>query len=269
MLIEIENTSSPGASFTANTNSVLLKIYEWIIDNNGATIPFVDFRRRLEKEKGVNDNNNRNIFPLLKNGGLVSYEPGSNIQVDYFYTKRGLAYVKTLESVEMIKGSDYTDIQKEKSISRLEGIQKAIICDTLGIIITQPGVSYAQPLQDLIRFLIKYNRVDKTEYAYLIYARQNNEISQALKSMNNNISAYRSGNLTIEVDVKVSNDIETREKTKAKKRKEGLAFLTSYAYFTSLLQQAGLIEKDGTYYCVVEKNRKQLELLGGLNNEEF
>ena len=67
MIIEIENTSSPGASFTSNTNSVLLKTYEWICEHKGISIPFKEFRMRLQSEKGINDNNNRNIYPLLKN----------------------------------------------------------------------------------------------------------------------------------------------------------------------------------------------------------
>ena len=115
MVIEIENTSSPGASFTKNTNSVLLKTYEWICEHRGLSLPFREFRMRLQSEKGVNDNNNRNIYPLLKNGGLANYEKGSDLKVDSFYTNTGLAYVKTLESVEVIEVEDYTKEQKEKA----------------------------------------------------------------------------------------------------------------------------------------------------------
>lgn len=51
MEIIIENCSSPGAHFSKNTNEVLLKIYQWISENNKPILPFIDFRRRLEVEK--------------------------------------------------------------------------------------------------------------------------------------------------------------------------------------------------------------------------
>ena len=73
----IENCSSPGAQFSRSTNQVMLKIAEWINQNNEPDLMFIDFRRRLEKEAKINDNNARNIYPLLKNGGLVEYQSGS------------------------------------------------------------------------------------------------------------------------------------------------------------------------------------------------
>ena len=264
MIIEIENTSSPGASFTPNTNSVLLKIYEWINENKGETLPFVTFRRRLEREKGVNDNNNRNIFPLLKNCEMVNYEPGRDLQVDFFYTKRGLAYVKTLESIEMVKAGNFTETQKTISINKFEKIKRALIYEALLVVIKKPDVNYTEPFSDLIRFLIKYNKISKQEYAYMLYVRQNMDIMQTLNTIEDNIASYRNGDLTFETVVKVSNDLELREKIKSKKRKEGLSYLTSYGYFTSLLQQAGLITKDGNYQLIVNDKRNLLEQLGGI-----
>ena len=73
--------------------------------------------------------------------------------------------------------------------------------------------------------------------------------------------------MEIDVHVKVRNDIEIREKTNMDKRKEGLTFLTSYGYFVSLLQQAGLIRKDDKYYIVNEEKRTVLEELGGICHE--
>ena len=263
MIIEIENTSSPGASFTSNTNSVLLKTYEWICDHKGISIPFKEFRMKLQSEKGINDNNNRNIYPLLKNGGLVNYEKGGNIQVDYFYTNTGLAYVKTLETISLIKTEEYTKQQIAETVKRFEIIQQEIIFGALKKIVNQPDVNYVEPFQDLIRFLLKFGKISKIEFAYLVYVKQQ-EIRETLNTMHSHINMYRSGDLEIEVHVKVRNDIELREKTKADKRKEGLSFLTSYGYFTSLLLQAGLIKKSDKYYEVVEEKRVLLEQLGGV-----
>ena len=264
MIIEIENTSSPGASFTSNTNSVLLKTYEWICEHKGISIPFKEFRMKLESEKGINDNNNRNIYPLLKNGGLVNYEKGGDIQVDYFYTNTGMAYVKTLETMSLIETEGFTKQQVAESVKRFEMIQQEIIFGALKKIINQPDLNYVEPFQDLIKFLLNFGKVSKIEFAYLLYVKQQYEIGEALNAMHPKVDMYRCGDLEIEVHVKVRNDIDLREKTKTDKRKEGLSFLTSYGYFTSLLLQAGLIKKSDKYYEVIEEKRALLEQLGGV-----
>lgn len=267
MIIEISNNSSPGASFTKNTNNVILKTYEWICENKGMSLPFSDFRMKLQSDKGINDNNNRNIFPLLKNGELVSYEPNNDIFVNDFFTKEGLAYAKVLELSKKIKEADYSEEQKKEAQDKIINIKQEIIYDSLVRIVRKPEVNYAEPIKDFVKFVLKYEKISKVEYAYLIYEQKTKNIEESLKDMEQNIQRYREGLLEFEVDVEVRNDIEIREKTKSKKRKEGLSFLTSYAYFVGLLQQAGLLEKQGNYYCIVEERRNRMELLGGNNNE--
>lgn len=264
MIIEIENTSSPGASFTSNTNSVLLKTYEWIREHKGLSLPFKEFRMKLQSEKGINDNNNRNIYPLLKNGGLVNYEKGGDVRVDYFYTNTGLAYVKTLETVSLIETEGYTKQQIAETVKRFELIQQEIIFGALKKIVNQPNVNYVEPFQDMVSFLLEFGKISKVEFAYLLYVKQQYEIREALNAMHSQVDLYRCGDLEIEVQVKVRNDIDLREKTNSDKRKEGLSFLTSYGYFTSLLLQAGLIKKSGKYYVIVEEKRAFLEQLGGV-----
>lgn len=264
MIIEIENTSSPGASFTNNTNVVLLKTYEWICEHKGISLPFKEFRMKLQSEKGINDNNNRNIYPLLKNGGLVSYEKGTDIKVDYFYTNTGLAYVKTLETVNMIENEGYSTQQVIEATKKFEVIQQEIIYGALKKIVNQSDLNYVEPFQNMIHFLLEFGKISKVEFAYLLYIKQQQELREALNIMQPQINMYRCGDLEIEVYVKVRNDIELREKTNSNKRKEGLSFLTSYGYFTSLLLQAGLIKKSDKYYEVIEEKRGLLEKLGGV-----
>ena len=128
----------------------------------------------------------------------------------------------------------------------------------------QPDVNYVEPFQDMIGFLLKYGKISKIEFAYLLYVKQQYDIKEALNTMHSQVDLYRYGDLEIEVHVKVRNDIDLREKTKSDKRKEGLSFLTSYGYFTSLLLQAGLIKKLDKYYEVIEEKRNFLEQLGGV-----
>lgn len=265
MEILIENTSSPGASFTPNTNAVLLKTYQWICEHQGISLPFKEFRMRLQADKKVNDNNNRNIYPLLKNGNLVNYEKGGEIQVDYFFTNTGLAYVKTLETIDMIENENYSRHQVEGALERFELIKQEIITNALYQVMEHKDVNYVEPFQEMICFILKFNAISKLEYAIYLYMRKMEKTDEELNDV---ICGYRVGDIDIEVKVNVRNDLELREKTKSDKRKEGLSYLTSYGYFTSLLLQAGLIVKrDKNYFNIVEEKRQILEKLGGKINE--
>ena len=153
MEILIENTSSPGASFTPNTNAVLLKTYQWICEHQGISLPFKEFRMRLQADKKVNDNNNRNIYPLLKNGNLVNYEKGGEVQVDYFFTNTGLAYVKTLETIDMIENENYSRHQVEGALERFELIKQEIITNALYQVMEHKDVNYIEPLKEMICFI--------------------------------------------------------------------------------------------------------------------
>ena len=132
MRIDIENTSSPGASFTDNTNDVLLKISDWIAEHESAILPFKEFRMTLQREKGINDNNSRNIYPLLKNGGLIQYENRGELAVKNFFTKTGRAYVTALDTKRLIKNSDqYSSEQNRNALSKFDIIVSEIIISNL------------------------------------------------------------------------------------------------------------------------------------------
>lgn len=258
MQIDIKNPSSPGAHFSDNTNSVLLKIHAWIKEHKGLQISFREFRTRLENDMNVNDNNNRNIFPLLKNGGLVQYEKGGDILVDNFYTNTGLAYVKTLELLNLLKqDTKYTRDQVIAVENKFNEILQEIIYGTLLKIVNTSGLNYVEPLQDMIHFLLKFDKINKEEYAYLLFERQQSDIQTSLNIIADNILKYRAGEIKIKTSVTVRNDIDIQQKTNATHRQEGLGCLTSYTYFVGLLYQAGLIVKDGQYY-VTKSNKIDL-----------
>lgn len=265
MIIEIENTSSPGASFTKNTNMVLLKTYEWIYEHKGTSLPFREFRMALQKDKNVNDNNNRNIYPLLKNGGLVNYEKNADLYVDHFFTNNGLAYVETLKTTKLLEESKENYSQtKISAINReLKAIQEEIITDALQKIVKKTDVNYVEPLQNLIKYLICYKKISKIEYAYLLYMLKQYSIDEALVKMKPTVDSYRAGSMDFVVHVKVRNDLDIKEKTNSDNRKESISFLTSFGYFSSLLSQAGLVTSNEKYIEVTEKRIDKLQLIGG------
>lgn len=267
MKFQINNPSSPGASFTPNTNSVLLKTYEWITEHEGLVIPFREFRMKLQTDKGVNDNNNRNIYPLLKNGGLVSYERGGSILVDNFFTRTGLAYVKALQAKSLLNNQSYTKEKIKQASKKFDDILSEIIYGALLEIVKHTDVNYIEAFQDLVCFLCKFDKISKEEFALLIYSRTSKSINDSLSAIEDYVRQHRAGNLDFEISVQVRNDIDLREQTMQSKRQENLSFLTSYGYFIGLLQQAGLIQKSEKYHQVVESQRSRLIALGGQTNE--
>lgn len=260
MRIDIENTSSPGASFTDNTNDVLLKISDWIAEHESAILPFKEFRMTLQREKGINDNNSRNIYPLLKNGGLIQYENRGELAVKNFFTKTGRAYVTALDTKRLIKNSDqYSSEQKRNALSKFDIIISEIIRSSISKLLKNEDLNYVEPLKWFIAYLLRYKKINKTEFAYFLFEKKTNSVKQALENAEQNILDYRDGTLDFDVNISVRNDIDLREKTQSDKRKEGLSFLTSYTYFSSLLQQADIVVKKEGYFVLKEERRSELE----------
>lgn len=261
MQININNCSSPGASFTDNTNKVILSCYEWVTEHHGEIKPFIDFRREVSRAKGFNDNNARNIYPLLQNVGFVSYERGANLEYDRFFTSSGEAYAKTIATEYLILNSEYGEYEKNQSIKKLHQVRRLLIYQGLVRLLSKES-NYKNEMQKFLKFILEFNKINKTEFAYLLYALSK---SFTLNEIKVAIDSYRNGEEPINVVVSVRNDIEVREKTGNNERKEGLSFLTSYSYFCGLFEQAGLITKlDSDYYTVAdgaaEKISKLLEV---------
>lgn len=262
MRIEIENTSSPGTSFTENTNEVLLKTSDWIQSHAESVLPFKEFRMTLQREKGINDNNLRNIYPLLKNSGLIQYENRGSLAVKHFFTKTGQAYVTALDTKRLLRADGpFSDAQKQKATQKLDRIIAEIIRDALAKLFSNQELNYIEPFKGFISYLLTYEKINKVEFAYFLFERKSASIADALKNMQPNVAAYRAGTLTFDVNVSVLNDIKLREKTNSDKRKEGLSFLTSYTYFSSLLLQANLIVKQDGYFVLNPECRDELEKL--------
>lgn len=255
MEIIIENCSSPGAHFSANTNQVLLKIYQWIKKNSEPNLPFIEFRKRLESEEKINDNNARNIYPLLKNGGLVEYQAGGELESKTFFTKRGLAYLKALETKELIEQSDYSKQQKVEASAQVDEILASIVCDTVELLLENKDLNYSQSLQWYLMFLSKFRKINKQEFALMVFIMTQNE-EHWEEEISPLITQYRNKDIEIEVKVRVRNDKKIQESTGETTRLEDITFFTAYSFYSSLIDQAGLTRKVKDYHCVADDGTK-------------
>lgn len=265
MIVTVTNPSSPGASFTKNTNEVILLVDEWIRENRGSIVPFVDFRKALQREKGVNDNNNRNIFPLLKNSGLIYYEKGEYIAVDDFFTQNGEAYVNALKIIKAISSNNLYN-EKQKSIVMREAfnIIHELVYESISNILSNRDINYRNNFYDVICFLLRFGKISKHEFALLLNTGNSRNIDDRLDEIEELIEKYRNGLLDISVKVNVRNDISLRQQTNRDNRDEGIGFLTSYGYYLSLLQQADLVVQNNKYYEVNDSKYSKMSDLGGI-----
>jgi hypothetical protein len=259
MKIVVKNCSSPGASFTDNTNYVILSCYEWVLDYPDEVKPFVNFRKEVSKAKKFNDNNARNIFPLLKNCGFVNYEKGASIQYKYFFTKVGLAYCKALEAIENISNDEtYSENQRQLAINKLKSINEKIIYNGIIKLLKIPDSNYHEAFLTFIRCFLEFGKMNKYEFAYMLHEMEVKS-TDVITSMRDNILAYRNGELDFEVEVDVRNDNDIRVKSNQDRRQEGIGFLTAFSFFTALLTQSGLILKQKDYHELQENKRNEME----------
>ena len=259
MKICIENCSSPGASFTNNTNEVVEHIYDWIIEKNYPKLMFIDFRKNLQRDKKINDNNARNIYPLLKKCGFIVYEKSEELDTSSFFTNYGLAYIKLIKTKKLVETNKNDFNNWLKVIEKLnESIQDLVYIGLDNLLKAESN--YSLYLKSVIKYICLYGKINKYEYAYLLYFLKDKDSD--LKDMNDIVQDYRNGNITFDISVTVRNDIQIREKTNTEKRDEGLGFLTSYSFFSSLLSQSGVVVKTKEYFVMnPEKKEKLLKLL--------
>ena len=166
MEITIENCPSPGAQFSENTNNVLKSIYHWILDNNFPELEFIEFRRKLEGI-GINDNNARNIYPLMKNTGFIDYVSRGILDTSKFFTPKGNAYILILETLLFIESENHNN-KYELAILLLKNILEELIYDGVEKIINSE-INYKEGLRWFLMFLLEYEKINKNEFAYMVY----------------------------------------------------------------------------------------------------
>ena len=258
MEIIIENCSSAGASFTEHTNKTLLLCNELIVGNENKVAPFITFRRQLETEKNVNDNNARNIYPLLRYCGFINYEKSSDLCYSNFFTNLGEAYVKILESISILDNSDGPLSPDEKAAKEnLVSFQQNLIVEGIKNLLKNDDCNYKKELIACANSIYNFNGIDKNEFAYLLFEFKKSDTNYIM-NMRENIQKYRDGKLHFDVKINIRND----DKNSTNERKlEDISYLTSYNYFISLFVQAGFLEKSKNRYDIILSKKNVLKEL--------
>lgn len=253
MHIEINNCSSPGAHFSDNTNEVLLKLDDWITEHNEPCLKFIEFRKKTSKDKKFNDNNARNIYPLLKNCGFITYQKGDDIDTKTFFTNRGKAYIKALETKKMISESNYSQSKKNIVNQKIDNILEDLIFEAVVKLIDNAELNYTESLKWFLMYLIEFDKIDKNEFAYMVFIMQNNVGTKNWKTQIKEIvTSYRKGEIEINVKVRVRNDDKIKIKSGQSTRVEGISYFTAFSFYSGLVQQAGIIRKENRYFNLID-----------------
>lgn len=247
MDIEVFNPPSAGASFTEHTNYSYLMYYNEFMKIPEKEWNFNELRQHMEKKYNINNSNSRNMFALLKDCQFVQYEKGYKVSLKSFFTRYGLAYAKVLESLNLLEG-DLSDKNKKAAYLKFIEIKEGLICHGVQTILLGQDSSFGSILKYTLDFLINYRKIDKIEYALIIYytSRGKSVNSPELKEM---IEKYRNKKVDINVKVNTRND---NPNIKGERILQEIGALTSYTYICGFLQQAGLIEKNKTSFVLLD-----------------
>lgn len=251
MKIEIFNPNNPGAKFTSHTEKTLFIYYQELEKHKGELFSFSDFRKQMQINYYINNSNSRNIFAFCKKCGLLNYETGRKIMFENFFTDLGKAYIKVIESIEILEKEQNKSKDELESLDSFYALRQNIIFECLKKLLEQKECEYVKILYLLLKYLLKNNFIDKTEYALLLFY-----INKDEKEFESILKKYRQKKIQIDVLVNVRND---DPKIKTERINKDLGFLTSWSYLVGMLKESGLIEKKSQYYVLRKDKRILLE----------
>lgn len=241
MDITVSSPGSPGTSFTDNVKDKIVIIFDVLASHPENFSSVRDLGTELEQH-GINWNYARNILPFLQNCGIVDYQDVSEIVNTKFFTNIGYAYVDILKTIKIVKGEPES-VEREEILSRLEKIQEEIYFQCLVIMMKNKDCNYSNDFFDVLYFVKKYGSIDSTEYYLIQYEREKGS-QNYLDEMEDTVSQYRDGSLTINV------------KSKTKKDDSGAAkSVNSFPYVQGNFIKAGVFYKgdDSRYYISDER----------------
>lgn len=240
MDITISSPGSPGTSYTDNVKQMVVRFYDELEKNdNFDSLP--DFKTHLQG-CGYSNDYVRNILPFLQFCGIVQYGDMEVFENEKIFTNIGHAYIDCLKSIEIAKQEQESENQKA-IIAVLEEIEKTIFFQCIVIMMKSSTCNYAIDYFDALRFVLKYDYIDITEYSLLIYERSQG-MNNYIESMNSIVQDYRNGNIEIKI--------------KSETRKEN-GKVNTFSYLNSILARAGVLYKDGKKYYIVESRRAEIE----------
>lgn len=257
MDIVVRNTPSPGASFTKNTRRSIIAYYEYCQEHISTSLSFADFRKNVSSEKKTNANNDRNIFPFIKNLGFVSYGVGGVFSCSQLFTKSGIGLVKCFmleQNLEQNK-EDYPEDKYLAAKKSLDAAIEELVFNGMWHAMKSNNntMTYRDVLTLTIEYLLKFNNYDKPEFCYMLYCSQKGITDT--KEILDTVTSYRNG----DIEIHVQSDAYDKKSGDANNRLLGdIGRITCCGYISGLLEASGLVKKikNGRYELRADNKEK-------------
>lgn len=234
--IIVKNAHSPGAKLSDSNNQSILFYYEEVMSSPEKRIAFIEFKKHIAQKYNTSEGNDRTIYPFLRELGFVQYD--DDIVYGSFFTTLGMMYVKLIQAAMRIHNCSYIPSkQKDILLEHLTKMISYVVYRGVWVMLAERNTAnYRSTLLSMIRYLLRYDTIDKNEFAYMLSCESNPEISQ--DSIKDNILKYRNGQLQIHfmTDVK-----EKRGGFSERTQKKGS--FSCYSYLINLLNQSGIVYK--------------------------
>ena len=261
--IIVHNPPSSGANLSENTEKSILCYAAFVEANINSIKPFSEFRKEVSAQTGTNIKNDRTIYPMFKYLGLISYDKLEELNYSHFFTPTGIAYVKFLRLKWQMQNA-YNNNPNDKnlyiSIKKVERLINEVIFHGLQHLFQSYDnntVSYRGWLIILIKFLLKFNSINKDEFAYLVYFCEQKK--QDVHELEEVIKEYRRGK------IKFSIIVDAYDKTKGAtvRKRAKITNLTAFGYQMSLLAGAGIVseKEDRRFYLNEDSRQKTISIV--------
>ncbi len=226
MDIIINNCSSAGASFSDGINNTFVQLYNFVCEEPNKCENIKDLRKSYYEKFNLSSYA-RNMFTLVRECGFIRYENGQTLKRSDLFTDLGKSYVLTY--IQLLSLADKDEAVKNE----IEKVQRNILF--LGVRNITKSDSYGDVYKEVLKYTYENEYIDVIEFAYMLYTMQNDVDEEEVK---NNIKLYRSGDIDINVKVRVRDDTNN---SNGSDRIGDLKDSSAFTYIVGLYMQAGIL----------------------------
>ena len=177
--IVLKPINNPGISFTKETNNKLLGLNEILNNDKDKVMSYAQFQELLINEGIFSGSYIRSFIPFLFNLGMINEY--STISFNSFFTDLGEAYVSSLKLIEdSNENEDAIQMKQNILLFSLEYMKYS-------------ECKYYSNYIDILKFVKKFNTINREEFFINEYCIQNNISSDQM------IDEYRKNNTNYDI----------------------------------------------------------------------
>ena len=257
MQFTLINPKSPGSKFNEYTDNIILFCNDLLNSKTEEIGSYKSIRVEMEKSGVSKDTYLRNVFSFLRNCGFVFYEKGEIINYKKFFTELGKNYIEVLKSEKVLKETPLGENKQKTVYEELAKIKSLLILEGIKNVMLNEECTYNLVFKELLQFLYLYKSIDESEFAFLLYKSQKNELTD-FTLIKNEIEKYRNNELELNFKTEKTKEIESGTDNSGK--------VPSFGYFLDIFAAANIVYKENKekrYYLNEKTLDNTKNTLGG------